>query len=134
VVYSNITPNTGNLLRKQMRRTLVASETKKARVFLSCGQQKGTEEVPIAQRIKTKLERMGFQPYIAVGEQTLKGVKDNIFSRLVESEYLIFIDFKREELMEITEKGEPKTIWHRGGLFSLDRISLDKISSIRWTC
>jgi hypothetical protein len=129
VVYSNITPNTGNLLRMQMRRPL-DSETKKARVFLSCGQQKGTEEVSIAQRIKAKLERMGFQLYIAVEEQTLKGVKDNIFSRLAESEYLIFIDFKREELMEKTEKGESKKICHRGGLFSNQELAI--ISETYW--
>jgi len=106
-----------------MRRPL-DSETKKARVFLSCGQQKGTEEVSIAQRIKAKLERMGFQLYIAVEEQTLKGVKDNIFSRLAESEYLIFIDFKREELIEKTEKGESKKICHRGGLFSNQELAI----------
>lgn len=121
MVYSNITPNTENLLRKQMRRTL-DSDSKKARVFLSCGEQKGTEEISIAQRIKAKLERMGFQLYIAVEEQTLKGVKDNIFSRLAESEYLIFIDFKREKLMEKTEKGEPEK--HRGSLFSNQELAI----------
>lgn len=73
---------------------------------------------------------MGFQLYIAVEEQTLKGVKDNIFSRLAESEYLIFIDFKREELMEKTEKGESKKICHRGGLFSNQELAI--ISETYW--
>ena len=53
-----------------------------ARVFISCGQQKGTDEVEIAHNIAEKLEKMGFEHYIAVEEQTLKGMKENIFQRL----------------------------------------------------
>lgn len=36
-------------------------------------------------------------PYIAVEEQTLKGFTQNILPRLNESEYYIFIDFRREQ-------------------------------------
>ncbi len=68
----------------------------RARVFISCGQQRGTDEVQVARRIANKLTSMGFDPYIAVEEQTLRGVKENIFRRLSESEYLVFVDFKRD--------------------------------------
>lgn len=87
-----------------------------ARVFISCGQQKGTDEVEIARKIHEKLEKMDFEPYIAVEEQTLKGVKENIFRRLSESEYFIFIDFKRERL-----KSNDK---HRGSLFSHQELAI----------
>lgn len=66
----------------------------KARVFISCGQRKETEESSIAKEIANKFEEMGFEPYVAVAEQSLKGVKENIFTRLKESEYFVFIDFK----------------------------------------
>jgi hypothetical protein len=99
-------------------------ETTRARVFLSCGQQKDTSEVTIAHRVSTKLEKMGFEPYIAVEEQTLKGVKENIFTTLKNSEYLIFIDFKREELVELTGKSETKKTVYRGGLFSNQELAI----------
>jgi len=95
-----------------------------ARVFISCGQQKGTGEVEIAKKIAEKLEKLGFEPYIAVEEQTLKGVKENIFRRLSESEYLIFVDFKREKLFEAKNKGFADTGKHRGSLFSHQELAL----------
>ncbi len=39
-------------------------------------------------------------PYIAIKEQITKGLKENIFERLEKSEYIIFIDFKREIIGE----------------------------------
>ena len=86
-----------------------------ARVFISCGQKKNTNEVEIAHKIVEKLEKMGFDPYVAVEEQTLKGVKENIFLRLSKSEYFIFIDLKREKL----ENSE-----YRGALFSHQELAI----------
>lgn len=92
----------------------------RSRVFISCGQQKDTDEVEIAQEIAQKLEKEGFEPYIAVEEQTLKGLKENIFRILSESEYLIFIDFKRERLYrENNDTGK-----HRGSLFSHQELAI----------
>jgi hypothetical protein len=71
---------------------------RRARVFISCGQNKDTNEAAIAQQIVARLEKLGFDPYIAVQEQTLRGLKENIFRQLAESEYFIFVDFKREKL------------------------------------
>lgn len=87
----------------------------KARVFISCGQQKGAGEVEVAHKIREKVEKMGFEPYIAVEEQTLKGVKENIFRKLSESEYFIFIDFRREKLED--DK-------YRGSLFSHQELAV----------
>jgi len=98
----------------------------KARVFISCGQRKDTDESLIAKEIADKLEKMEFEPYVAVAEQTLKGVKENIFNRLKESEYFLFIDFKRERLYlpnGILQRFKD-THMHRGSLFSHQELGL----------
>ncbi|MHC1635988.1 MAG: hypothetical protein ACXQTS_05140, partial [Candidatus Methanospirareceae archaeon] len=89
----------------------------KARVFISCGQQKGTDEIEIAHRVAERLKEMDFDPYIAIEEQTLRGIKENIFKRLQESEYFIFIDFKRERLYKPKNGDFEDTGEHRGSLF-----------------
>lgn len=96
----------------------------RARVFISCGQQKDTEEVQIAADLSQKLHKLGFDPYVAVAEQTLKGVKENIFRKLSESEYFLFIDFKRERLCSFENGGLTDTQRHRGSLFSNQELAL----------
>ena len=88
----------------------------KAKVFISCGQKKDTLETSVAQEIYDVLEEMGFDPYVAVQEQTLRGLKENIFSQLSESEYLIFIDFAREQIGE--------NVKYRGSLFSHQELAI----------
>ncbi len=68
----------------------------KARVFISCGQRQ--DELKIVKEIASKLDVLGYDPYIAVEEQTLKGFKENILDHLSKSEYFLFMDFKREKL------------------------------------
>jgi hypothetical protein len=89
----------------------------RATVFISCGQAKGEEE-STAKAIAGKLRDLGFDFYIAVQEQTLRGLKENIFGQLEKSEYFLFIDFKREPL-EI--KGSPIC---RGSLFSHQELAV----------
>jgi hypothetical protein len=60
--------------------------------------------------------QLGFSPYIAVEEQTLRGLQENIFAQLRSSEYLIFVDFKREKL--------DGTSLHRGSLFSHQELAI----------
>lgn len=87
----------------------------KARVFVSCGQNMQNDEIQLARRIGQLLESLGYDPYVAVAEQTLRGVKENIFARLAESEYFLFVDFIRELL----PNGN-----HRGSLFSHQELSI----------
>jgi len=96
----------------------------RARVFISCGQQKDSDETKIAQDIADKLTEMDFDPYIAITEQTLKGVKENIFRRLSESEYLVFIDFKRDGLCQIENEKLKDIGEHRGSLFSNQELAI----------
>jgi hypothetical protein len=86
----------------------------KARVFISSGQIEGPER-DIANQVRDELERIGFEPYLAVNEQSLGAINDNIFRRLVDAEYFIFIDFKREKL----EDGS-----YRGSLFSHQELAI----------
>lgn len=97
--------------------------SEKARVFISCGQRKESEEVAIAKRIADELIAMGFEPYIAVAEQTLKGVKENIFTKLRSSEYFLFIDFKRERLFNGNDPFTDTGVY-RGSLFSHQELSI----------
>jgi hypothetical protein len=89
----------------------------RARVFISCGQNKDTNELAIAGQIFARLEKLGFDPYVAVQEQTLRGLKENVFRQLSYSEYFIFVDFKRE-------KFEDKDAVYRGSLFSHQELAL----------
>jgi hypothetical protein len=88
----------------------------RAKVFISCGQQRDTEEVETAHRIAERLDSDGYEAYIAVEEQTLRGVKENIFSQIMSSEYFLFIDFKRERL-------ETSDL-HRGSLFCHQELAI----------
>src|SRR5579859_2083065 len=93
-----------------------SDEELRARVFLSCGQNKDSEEPSIASEIKDKLTALGSDTYVAVGEQSLRGLKENLFEQLSRSEYFVFVDFKRERL-------DSKDI-HRGSLFSHQELAV----------
>ena len=86
-----------------------------ARVFISCGQR--PDELTIAEEVASELINRNFEPYIARKQQTLRGIKENIFSKLAESEYFIFIDFRRERL------SIPGEVF-RGSLFSHQELAI----------
>ena len=113
-------------------------KNRRARVFISCGQQKGTYEVEIANKIAEKLkdEKEGFgfdHPYVAGEQQSLGDVRGNIFRRLSESEYFIFIDFKRERLFKLKKGSFEDTGKHRGSLFSHQELAIASFLSIEET-
>jgi hypothetical protein len=87
-----------------------------ARVFISCGQSHRSDELEVARRIAERLSKDGYETYIAVQEQCLKGVKENIFQQLDSSEYFVFVDFKREKL-----EGQEEC---RGSLFSHQELAV----------
>jgi hypothetical protein len=77
-----------------------------AKIFLSCGQK--DEEKELANRIAKRIEALrapgqtgpdaGFHCYVAVADQSLEGLRENIFHQLETSEYFVFLDFKRDPL------------------------------------
>lgn len=88
----------------------------KARVFVSCGQRKESDEVKVANDVARRLDELGYDPYVAGHEQTLRGIRENIFAQLESSEYFVFIDFKREQLANRAEC--------RGSLFSHQELAI----------
>lgn len=88
----------------------------KARVFISCGQRRNTQEEQIAMKISQELENLGFDPYVAVAQQNLNGVKEAIFKKIADSEYFLFIDFRREQLANKND--------YRGSLFSHQELAI----------
>jgi len=92
----------------------------KARVFISCGQSRGTSEELIANELKSRLIEEGYDAYVAINDQTTEGLKENILAKLSESEYFIFIDFKREEL--VSASGTNREF--RGSLFANQELAI----------
>jgi hypothetical protein len=88
----------------------------KAKVFISCGQKENTIEVKTANEIAQVLVELGFEPYIATQEHTLRGLIENIFSQLESSEYFLFVDFPREQFANSDE--------YRGSLFSHQELAI----------
>jgi hypothetical protein len=66
-------------------------------VFISCGQTKDSNELDTAEKIRGRLQKMGFDPYIAVEGQSVRGLKENIFRQLETSEYFVFVDLEGHE-------------------------------------
>lgn len=93
-----------------------------ARIFISCGQSKKSDEIEVAKAISDRLRGRGFDPYIAVQEQTLQGLKENIFGRLRKSQYFVFVDFKREKL--------GRSQHCRGSLFSHQELAMASLLEI----
>jgi len=72
-------------------------ESPKARVFISCG-QRDDKEKDFALTCQNYFESKGFIAYFAEEVHSLEALTENIFRHLKNSEYFVFIDFKREEL------------------------------------
>ncbi len=94
-----------------------ADEELRARVFISCGQNKTSNEPKLAMAISRRLINLDFDTYVAVREQTLRGPKENLFEQLSKSEYFLFIDFTRERLAV-------KNRICRGSLFSHQELAV----------
>lgn len=91
----------------------------KAKVFLSCGQNKNSDESAVAERIAQKIDALGFDCYMAIGRQSARSLRDNIFAEIASSDYFIFIDFQRERIGE--KDGRPL---YRGSLFSHQELAI----------
>jgi hypothetical protein len=82
----------------------MTAETPGAKIFISCGQRLA-EEQSVVGRIEEVVRELGFEPYVGVWDNTLEGLKENIFRELENSEYILFIDFKRHELRDGSFRG-----------------------------
>ena len=88
---------------------------KPARVFLSCGQASEAERKAAGELGRILRDEEGYEVYIATEQMSLEGVKEAIFPQLRDAEYLVFVDFPREEV---------STNEHRGSLFSHQELAV----------
>jgi len=96
--------------------------TNRARLFLSCGQNPEYGEPEIARSISQALEALGFRVFCSIDTQCTKSATEVIFNELRESDYYLFIDFKREQLCCRGNKKKPK--YFRGSLFTHQELGL----------
>ncbi len=87
---------------------------RKARVFISCGQRTEREE-NIGLEVDSYFRERDFETYFAKKVHSPKALTEHIFAYLKESEYFVFIDFKREKI----ESSE-----FRGSLFVNQEIAI----------
>jgi len=87
---------------------------RKARVFISCG-QKNAREKAIGKCVQDYFVGRDFETYFAESTHSSDGLTQNIFRFLNQSEYFVFIDFKREKLSADE---------HRGSLFVNQEIAI----------
>jgi hypothetical protein len=99
-------------------------QERRARVFISCGQKKGSEEVKIARNIQTKLVRLGFDAWFAEEVHSLRGLRENIFENLANFEYFVFVDFRREKLVGNKSHPVPDNQKYRGSLFTNQELAV----------
>lgn len=92
-----------------------------AKVFISCGQQE--KEMRVVRLIADLLSSEGFQPYVAKVQNSMKGLKENIFRELSNSEYFLFVDFKRDTLVTCDQERNISTA-SRGSLFSHQELAI----------
>ncbi|MFA5109798.1 MAG: hypothetical protein WC443_00175 [Desulfobaccales bacterium] len=77
---------------------------RKARVFISCGQRTAREK-NIGLEIDRFFRDRGFETYFAEKVHSPEALTDHIFKFLRESEYFVFIDFKRDKISEEDFRG-----------------------------
>lgn len=92
----------------------------KAKIFVSCG-QRTEEEKELSRRLQSRLEELGFDVYVATNVQSLRDLTEGIFANIKDSEYYIFIDFKRENC------NDGNTSFYRGSLFTHQELALAKL-------
>ena len=81
---------------------------------MSCGQN-SEEERRLSQSVRKVLEELKFEVYLGIRDNTLDSVRENLFRHLEDSEYFVFVDFKRERL----DSGD-----YRGSVFSHQELAL----------
>jgi hypothetical protein len=91
----------------------------KSKVFISCGQNSDNEKI-IAIEIDKRINSLGYETYLAIEQHSLKGLKENIFNNLIDSEYFLFIDFRREKLQDV----EGNSSGFRGSLYTNQELAI----------
>jgi hypothetical protein len=89
-----------------------------ARIFISSG-QRDDEERRITKELKNHLIELGYEPYVAIEEQSTRPLIENILNILKDSEYFLFVDFKREKIVT-----DMQVVEFRGSLFTNQELAV----------
>src|SRR5437773_12304267 len=76
-------------------------ESDRTLIFVSCPQA-NEEERKLASNVRKLLESRGYETYIAVESQSLRGIVEGIYPQIEKAEYFLSIDLARDKL----EKGD----------------------------
>ncbi len=98
----------------------------RAKLFISCGQATRSER-ELSEDIRERMDRLGFDPYVAIKVQDLRGLREGIFEQLRDMDYFLFVDFCRERI--IPHRGNPRLLRkqrpeRRGSLFSHQELAI----------
>lgn len=118
-----------------------------ARVFISCG-QRTEKEIKIGKAVQDYFSKSRkdyfsksrkFETYFAERVHSSDGLTENIFKYLRESEYFVFIDFKREKINEkYTYTWKIPFIDHkkelRGSLFANQELAIATFLKLQGIC
>ena len=105
------------------------AEEEKTKIFLSAGgnaqenQYGELDEKHLSNKLKERLQDLGYEVYFAILESSTEGVVDGIFQDLLDSEYYLFVDYSREALLN----DEGTQVGHRGSLFTNQELTVAKI-------
>lgn len=80
-----------------------------AKVFISCGTRPGRERES-ANKIKNLIESLGFKTYFSINIQSLDDVM-SIIDNLKQSDYYVFIDFKRKTYLRKKKNQIPISVY-----------------------
>jgi len=100
-----------------------AEQMRNARVFISSG-QRTKRETNIGKSVEEYFRKREFETYFAERVHSSEALTENIFRFLRQSEYFVFIDFKRDRIRECEEE-------FRGSLFVNQEIAMATFLKLR---
>lgn len=90
----------------------------RSRVFISCGQGDKRERKAAA-RVEKVLRDLGFEPYLATEVHSVRSLRENIFDKIRNTEYFLFLDFRRDQILT-----KSSNTAYRGSLFSHQELAI----------
>jgi hypothetical protein len=103
-----------------------------AKVFLSCG-LKDDKERERAKKIEAKVLAK-FECFLAWRHTSLEPLPRRIIQELESSEYILFIDSKREQLVDLSPKRPGGDAVYRGPLFCHQEVALAAYLGLEYAC
>jgi hypothetical protein len=91
-----------------------------SKVFISCGQAT-QQERDAANEVANYFRSLGFYPYVATQVQSIPDLNQGIIEELKSSDYYLFINFRREQILQNTGNS---TSLFRGSLYTNQELAV----------